>query len=90
LAALLLILAAHVFPAPTWWQTICDTAVAILLALLFCSFGSSMALAAILAERRDRWSEHVGRFLSVLGGVALAALGLVGAWMFFRSSVRGF
>jgi hypothetical protein len=84
-----LILAAHLFPAPFWWQAICDTITAFLIALLFCSYGFGAALVAVLAKRPDRWFEHVGQIVSIFGGVAFAALGLLGVWIFFKSAVLG-
>lgn len=90
LAALLLTLAAHVLHTPTWWQVASDTITGVLIGFLFCAFGFKMTLIAVLVERPDRWYEHAGRFLSILGGLALVALGLIGAWMNFRSSFHGF
>ena len=86
LAALLLILAAHVFATPVWWRVICDIIVAIAMLLLFCSFGFSAALLAVLVERSDRWFEHISRYLSILGGLAFAAVGFVGVWAFLHSA----
>lgn len=89
IAAFLLILSAHVFSTPTWWQMICDVLVAILIALLFCSYGFTIALGAVLVERPHRRFESVGRLLGVFGGVVLAALGVIGAWALVRSAIIG-
>jgi hypothetical protein len=86
LAALVLIVAAHTFPTPIWWRAICDILVAIAMLLIFCSFGFSAALLAVLVQRPDRWFEHVGRYLSILGGLAIAAVGFVGVWTFLISA----
>ncbi len=89
LAGVLLVLGAHAFSAPTWWRVTCDTATAILIALLSGSYGLDLALTGALVQRPDRWFEHVGRLVSILGGVALAALGIFGAWMVLKSSIVG-
>ncbi len=89
IAAFLLIMSAHVFSTPTWWQMICDILVAILMALLFCSYGFSIAVGAVLVERPHRRFESTGRLLGVLGGVVFAALGVIGAWALVRSAIIG-
>ena len=89
LVAVFFVLAAHLFPTPVWWRAFCDSIVAIAVALLFCSYGLGIATGAFVVERSHRWFERVGLLAGVLGGLALVAIGLVGAWMFFRSSVLG-
>lgn len=85
LAVLVFLLAAHSFQAPIWWRAVCDILAAIPILLIFCSYGFSAALLAVLVERPDRWFEHIGRYLSILGGLAIAAVGLVGVWAFLSS-----
>ena len=89
LAAFVLVVAAHVFSTPTWWRLACDALVAVAIALLFVSFGLSLAVSAILVERRRNWIERGGIVGGIAGGTALVVIGLVGAWAFFSSSVRG-
>lgn len=89
LAGFLLVLVAHVYSTPRWWQVTCDGITTVLVALLFCSSGFSIAVGAILVQRPHRWFERFGLLLGVFAGVALAALGLLGAWAFFRSAVLG-
>ncbi len=80
LSAFLLILAAHLFRTPTWWRAGCNALAAISIAMLFCSFGLSMAATAILVERRRNWIERTGLVAGVVGGAALMIVGLIGAW----------
>ena len=89
LAAFVLVLAAHLVSTPTWWRLVCDALVAVAIALLFLSFGLSLAISAILVERRRNWIERGGIVAGVAGGTALVVIGLIGAWAFFSSSVRG-
>jgi predicted permease len=84
-----LVLAAHLFSTPSWWRLVCDALVAIAIALLFVSFGLSLALTAILVERRRNWIDRGGIVAGVAGGTALMIIGLIGAWAFLSSSVRG-
>jgi hypothetical protein len=83
-----LVIAAHLYSA-SWWQAICYTATTLLLALLFCSIGLLLAMGAAIVRRTDRWFEHIGFLLGIIGGVAFIAVGLLGAWVFFRSAVLG-
>jgi hypothetical protein len=64
---------------------LCDSLIAVLVALLFGSFGLSIATRAILAERPRRWFEPIVLLLSIFGGVVLAGIGLVGSWTFFKT-----
>jgi hypothetical protein len=89
LGFLLLTLAGHFFHTPLWWRTTCDIIAVILFALIFFSYGFTIAIGAIVVERPRRWFESIGLSLGVLGGVAVVVLGIVGAWMFFRSFVLG-
>ena len=89
LAAFLLVLAAHLVATPSWWRLVCDALVAVAIALLFVSFGLSLALTAILVERRRNWTERGGIAAGVAGGIALAIIGLIGAWAFLSGVVRG-
>ena len=85
LLAFLLVLAAHAFPTPPWFRLVCDTLVAALVLLLFCSYGFSIAADAIAVQRERRRSERLGLFFGVLAGLGLAALGILGVWAFLRS-----
>jgi hypothetical protein len=89
LLALLLVMAAHLFPTPAWWRAACDTLAAFLVALLFCSYGLGIATTAVVVERPGRWFERIGLLAGVFGGIALMAIGLIGAWVFFRNSLLG-
>jgi hypothetical protein len=83
-----LVIAAHLYSA-SWWQTICYTFTTALIALLFCSVGLYGALSSLTLKRADKWFERLGLFCGFAGGATLIILGLVGAWMFFRSAVLG-
>jgi predicted permease len=84
-----LVFVAHLVATPSWWRLGCDALVAVAIALLFVSFGLSLALTAILVERRRNWMERGGIAAGVAGGMALVIIGLIGAWAFLSSSVRG-
>src|SRR5262245_11727881 len=89
LVSFLLLIAAHAFSAPFWWRAVCDSVVASLFALLFFSYGFSLASASILVKRPPNWFERLGLAAGIFGGVAFAALGITAAWIFFRKSVLG-
>ena len=89
LAAFFLIIAGNIFPTPAWWQATWYIAVAFLIALLFCSYGLAIAAGAVLVERPHTRFEAVGRLAGVFGGVAFAAIGLVGAWALVKSGISG-
>jgi hypothetical protein len=88
LFALVLVLAAHLFHTPTWWRWGCDAMVGLAIALLFCSFGLSFATTAVLVERRQTRMERVGLAAGVVGGAALVAVGLLGAWALMSGTIR--
>lgn len=73
---------------PRWSQLVADVLVAVLILVLFCTYGASTALTAVAIQREHRWSERVGLFLGVLGGIALAALGIIGVCGFLRSIIH--
>jgi hypothetical protein len=79
-----LIIAAQLSSA-FWWQAICYSLSAIVMALLFSSFGC--ALASITLKRRAGWWETVGFVGGILGGVGLIAVGVLGRWALFRAMV---
>ena len=51
--------------------------------------GIGIAMGAFLVERPHKRFEGVGRLAGVLGGIAFAGIGLVGAWELFRSGIAG-
>ncbi len=89
LGAFVFIVAGNVFPTPAWWRATWYIAVAFFIALLFCSYGLVIAMGAFLVERPHKRFEGVGRLAGVLGGIAFAGIGLVGAWELFRSGIAG-
>lgn len=89
LFAFVLVLAAHGFSTPTWWQATSDALVALAVALLFCSSGLSLAAIALLVDRHHNWFERLGLVAGVAGGAALVMIGLIGAWALMSSSVGG-
>ena len=82
----MLVIAAHLYSA-SWWQAVCYTMAAVLILLLFSSFGLCGSMTAMMVKRADRWFEHLGLVFGFIGGAALIAIGFVGAWMLFRSTV---
>ena len=89
LGVLLFILAGHLFHAPFWWRMTCDSFAAIFFVLIFFSYGFTIAIGAIIVKRPRRWFERIGMSFGVLGGVGIAALGIVGAWMLLKGSIHG-
>ncbi len=89
LGALVLVVSAHLFATPSWWKTTSDILVGILIVLLFCCYGLTIAIGAIVVVRPDRRFERIGLLLGIVGGVGFAALGIIGAWALVRSAVGG-
>ncbi len=87
LAALAMIIAGHLFSTPSWWWMLYDVVLAILIVLIFSSYGFTIAIGAIIVERPQRWFERVGLLFGVIAGLALVAIGLVGAWELLSSDI---
>jgi hypothetical protein len=92
LASFILVIAAHLHSA-SWWQKACYTLITALVALLFSSYGLCAALSSvdvhIVHKRINGLLEKIGLVSGLVGGTALIAIGLVGAWVFFKSAVLG-
>lgn len=88
LGALVLVIGAQL-SSSSWWRVVCCTLATALVVLLFSSYGIAISLGSLTCQRPDRWFEKVFALCGVLGGAALMALGLAGAWAFLRSAVLG-
>ena len=84
--ALILIVAAHVYAA-SWWQTVCYSLMALMIVLLFTSFGLDIAMTSALLKRTDRWFAYVGFLRGVAGGLAFIVLGVLGAWTLLTNAL---
>src|SRR5262245_46253778 len=72
LFSLVLLLAAHTFAVPYWWQALCDAIIAALVGFLFVSNGLALAICSILLRRPDNGWQRIGLAAGLVGGSGFA------------------